>query len=51
MAKNTLNSAAQKRVRTKVKTTRIKEAGLDSRRVGRVSASGQRAQARRDAKQ
>jgi len=40
----------QLRARTTLKDARIKEAGLEGRRVGSVSASGKRAQARRDSK-
>ncbi len=46
-----IGSAQQKRAQTAAKYARKKEAGLEGRRVGKASASGKRAQARRDAKQ
>ena len=46
-----VGSAQQKRARTAAKDARKKEAGLESRRIGKASASGKRAQARRDAAQ
>ncbi len=50
MTKKTINSAAQKRTKATAKNARLKEAGLKGPRVGRVTTSGQRTQARRDAK-
>jgi len=46
-----VGSAQQKRARTAAKDARQKEAGLEGRRVGKASASGKRAQARRNSKQ
>ena len=46
-----VGSARQKRARTVAKDARKKEAGLEGRRIGKASASGKRAQARRDSKQ
>jgi len=49
--KSPVGSAQQKRALTAAKDARKKEAGLEGRRIGKASASGKRAQARRDAKQ
>jgi len=46
-----VGSAEQKRAQTAAKYARKKEAGLEGRRIGKASASGKRAQARRDSKQ
>jgi len=46
-----VGSAQQKRARTAAKDARKQEAGLEGRRIGKASASGKRAQARRDSKQ
>jgi len=46
-----VGSAQQKRARTAAKFARKKEAGFEGRRIGKASASGKRAQARRDAKE
>jgi len=46
-----VGSAQQKRALTAAKDARKKEAGLEGRRIGKASASGKRAQARRDANQ
>jgi len=46
-----IGTAQQKRAQTAAKDARKKEAGLESRRIGKASASGKRAQARRDSNQ
>ncbi len=46
-----VGSAQQKRARTAAKYARKMEAGLEGRRIGKASASGKRAQTRRDSKQ
>jgi len=46
-----IDTAQQKRAQTAAKDARKKEAGLESRRIGEASASGKRAQARRDSNQ
>ncbi len=46
-----VGSAQQKRAGTAAKYARKMEAGLEGRRIGKASASGKRAQARRDSKQ
>jgi len=43
-------SQKSRKAESKLKGTRIKQAGLESRLLGHVSASGKRAQARRDSK-
>lgn len=48
--KSPIGSRQQKRARTAAKNAKIKEAGIDSRRLGQVSARVKRAQARRDSK-
>jgi hypothetical protein len=45
------NRAGQKRAESAAKRSRTKQAGLDGRRLGHVSARGKRAQARRDSKE
>ncbi|CAN5367362.1 hypothetical protein BH10PLA1_BH10PLA1_01490 [soil metagenome] len=51
MAKKLATSVPRKRAATNAKAAKIKEAGLSSRRVGKVSAAVKRSQARRDSKQ
>lgn len=50
MASTKIGSPQQKRAKTAAKHSRQEEAGLLSRRIGQVSASGNRAQAKRDSK-
>jgi len=45
-----LGHPKQRKAESRVKDSRIKRAGLESRLLGHVSASGKRAQARRDSK-
>lgn len=44
------NGPQRRKAESRVKTSKIKRAGIESRLLGHVSASGKRAQARRDSK-
>ncbi len=50
MAKKIAKPYSHNPAATKAKRAKIKEAGLGGRRVGKASATGRRAQARRDSK-